>query len=389
MDFKKSEYTSKSSSEARIVKKKLSTSDFYEKYAKLLVEYCLDIKEDDQLYIKTSLLAEPLVSKVYVEAIKRGANVSIDWQFRNQSKLFMEHAEEAQLKYIAPLYQKAVEDFDAYLFIRAPYDLEEKDIYDEKKFNIRHDAYEELQQLYFHRTSDGSLKRTLCQFPTQANADAAEMSLVEYEKFIFNACYLFDEDPKSKWLEVRKNQQHIVDYLNKADHIRYKGDNFDISFNVKGRTWINSDGRTNMPSGEVFTGPIEDSVNGVVHFAYPSIYMGKEVEGITLWVKDGYIEKWEAKKGQELLDKIFEIKGARRFGEVAIGTNYQIQQPTKNILFDEKIGGTIHMAIGQSYPITGAKNQSPIHWDMIAEMKHNAEIVADGEVIYKDGQFII
>lgn len=144
-----------------------------------------------------------------------------------------------------------------------------------------------------------------------------------------------------------------------------------------------------MPSGEVFTGPIENSVNGVVHFNYPSIYMSKEVQDITLWVEYGEVVQWDARIGKDVLDKVFDVEGARFFGEVAIGTNYNIQRPTKNILFDEKIGGTIHMAVGQSYLFTGGKNESTVHWDMITDMKDGGKIYADDELIYENGEFII
>jgi aminopeptidase len=230
--------------------------------------------------------------------------------------------------------------------------------------------------------------RSLCQYPTQASAQEAGMSLEEYRDFVFKACNLDQPNPKKAWLAVREKQQSIVDHLNTVDKVRYLGNGTDISFSVKGRTWINSDGRTNMPSGEVFTGPIEDSVNGKVYFEYPSIYMGTEVQGISLEVKDGNVVKWSAEKGNEILDQVFDTEGARRFGEVAIGTNYSIQKPTKNILFDEKIGGTIHMAVGQSYKQTGGMNQSPIHWDMIAEMKNGGQIFTDNKLIYENGVFL-
>ena len=230
-------------------------------------------------------------------------------------------------------------------------------------------------------------QKILCQYPTEAAAQAARMTLPEYAEFVFNACRLYDDDPVESWLKVRKNQQGVVDFLNTCDLIRYKNERTDISFSVSGRTWINSDGRANMPSGEVFTGPVEESVNGVVHFDYPSVYSGHDVQGITLHVENGKIEKWEAEIGQTVLDQVFAIEGSRYFGEVAIGTNYHIQQPTRNILFDEKIGGTIHMAVGQSYLQSGGKNQSAIHWDMIADMRKGGEIYADGEIIYRDGYF--
>lgn len=214
------------------------------------------------------------------------------------------------------------------------------------------------------------------------------MSLEEYEHFVYDACKLNDPDPVKSWKNVRRAQQQIVDLLNQRTDIRYVGEGIDIRFNTKGRTWINSDGQTNMPSGEVYTSPLEDSVNGTVHFSFPAVYMGHEVEGVTLWVKDGLVEKWEALRGKAFLDEVFQIPGARRFGEAAVGTNYGIKQFTKNILFDEKIGGTIHMAIGQSYLQTGGKNESTVHWDMIGDMSNGGAIFADGEKIYENGRFL-
>jgi aminopeptidase len=233
------------------------------------------------------------------------------------------------------------------------------------------------------------MRRCLCQYPTQAGADDAGMTLEEYTQFVFQSCYLFDENPVEQWLNVRAKQQAYVDRLNKADQVHYKGPNIDIRFSVKDRIWINSDGRSNMPSGEVFSAPVEDSVNGKVYFSYPCIYMGKDVEGVSLEVKDGLIVSWNAEKGNEVLDKVFAIEGARKWGEVAIGTNMNIQRITRNILFDEKIGGSIHMAVGQAYKQCGGKNESTVHWDMITDMRNGGEIWADGELIYKDGAFII
>lgn len=363
--------------------------DILVKYAKLLVNYCLEIKKGERLYITSTTLAEPLVREVYRETLSKGAHVEMDLAFRGMSRIFYEHAEGDQLEHIPILKQEAMNNFDAYLAIRAPFNLKEDQSINPTKRAKRSAALKSLSQAYFNRTATKELKRSLCQYPTQASAQEADMSLEEYQHFVFNACNLYDDDPQQAWLDRRASQQKIVDYLNKADKIRYIGEGTDISFSVKNRIWINSDGQTNMPSGEVFTGPIEDSVNGVVHFSYPAIFMGKEVQGITLHVKDGKVEKWSANRGEDILDEVFKIEGARYFGEVAIGTNYNIQRATKNILFDEKIGGTIHMAVGQSYKQTGAKNMSSIHWDMIANMKNGGQIFADDEKIYENGEFII
>ncbi len=360
-----------------------------EKYAHLLVNYCLELKEGEKLFIQTTTLAEPLLREVYRAAIRLGVHVEYQMTFREQNRIFIHEAQHHQLDYISPSSKSMMETFDAYLVIRAPFNVREDQQNDPIKSSRRQKAMNEINQIYFDRTADRRLKRCLCQYPTIAAAQEAGMSLEEYEAFVYNACHLLASDPEAEWLKVRDSQQHIVDYLNKADVVRYKNLKSDIQFSVKDRIWINSDGRSNMPSGEVFTGPIEDSVNGYIYFNYPIVYMGHEVEGVTLHVENGQVVTWDAEKGKKFLDDIFKIEGARYFGEVAIGTNYNIQRTTKNILFDEKIGGSIHMAIGQSYKQTGGKNQSPIHWDMITDMKDGGEIIVDGVLIYKDGQFLI
>jgi len=349
--------------------------DILVKYAKLLVNYCLEIKEGEKLYLSSTTLAEPLVREVYREALSKGAHVEIDLAFRGMSRIFYDQASDDQLVHIPTLRSKAMHDFDAYLAIRAPFNLKEDQSVDPQKRSKRSAALKDISKAYFERTASKELKRSLCQYPTQASAQEADMSLEEYQNFVFNACNLFDDDPQQAWLARRVSQQKIVDFLNQKDKIRYVGEGTDISFSVKDRIWINSDGQTNMPSGEVFTGPIENTVSGTVHFSYPAIFMGKEVQGITLHVEDGQVKDWTANRGKDILDEVFKIDGARYFGEVAIGTNYNIQQATKNILFDEKIGGTIHMAVGQSYKQTGGTNQSAIHWDMIADMKNGGKIL--------------
>ncbi len=364
-----------------------------QRYAKLLVHYCLELKSEERLYISTTTLAEPLVRELYREALSLGASVEVDFKFSDQSKIFLDNASDFALRSIPVLHDEAIRQFDAYLHIRAPFNLNETNNINPARRKIRSAAMSELNNIYFERTADRSapkaLKRSLCQYPTQASAQAAKMSLEEYQNFVFNACHLYADDPAGEWLQVRQKQQHIKEYLDKADHIRYKADHTDIEFSVEGRTWINSDGQTNMPSGEVFSGPVENSVSGKVHFTFPSVYLGKDVQGITLWVEDGEVTKWDAHQGKEVLDEVFDIPGARFFGEVAIGTNYQIQQSTRNILFDEKIGGTIHMAVGQSYKQTGGTNQSSIHWDMITDMTQSGQIFADGNLIYEKGKFLI
>lgn len=358
------------------------------KYADLLVNYCVELQPGEKLYVRSTTLAEPLIREVYRSALKAGGHIEVDMDFREKNRIFLSEANDAQLQRVPPLQKMAMETFNAYIYIRAPFNLKEDSDVPKGRSGIRSKAMKEISKRYFERTATKELKRNLCQYPTIAGAQNAGMSLEEYQEFIFGACNLYTDDPQQAWLNRRKDQQKIVDLLNKRDKVQYKGEGIDITFSTKGRTWINSDGQTNMPSGEVYTAPVEDSVNGVVHFSFPALYMGHEVEGVTLWVKDGYVEKWEAKRGQAFMDNLLKTEGARRFGEAAIGTNYGINRFTKNILFDEKIGGTIHMALGQSYFQTGGKNQSAIHWDMIGNMVNGGQIFADDEMIYENGKFI-
>ncbi len=357
-------------------------------YAKLLVHYCLNIQPGETLLIKSTTLAEPLVREIYRETLEAGGIPDTILNFREQNRLLLTMGTDEQLSYISPLYQKAIETYNAFLHIRAPFNLKEDQNIDAGKHKRRQTALQELLQTYFERTGTRALKRSLCQFPTQASAQAAGMSLEEYQDFVFKACKLTEPDPVAGWLEVRREQQRIVDKLSRHKWFRYRNGDTDITFSAEGRHWINSDGQTNMPSGEVYTSPVEDSVNGVIYFSYPAIYQGHEVEGVRLWVKDGWVERWEAARGKAFLDHIFSIKGARRFGEAAIGTNYNIDRMTNNILFDEKIGGTVHMAIGQSYQQAGGKNVSSVHWDMITDMRKDGAIYADEELIYENGHFI-
>lgn len=358
-------------------------------YARLLVHYCLELQEGERLYVRSTTLAEPLVREVYREALAAGAFVETDLAIREQSRLLLTMGSDEQLAFVPQAFRQAMETYDAYLYIRAPFNLREDQNIDPERSKKRSAALSGLMKTYFERTATRDLKRSLCQYPTQAAAQNAGMSLEEYETFVYQACQLHTDDPEQAWLKVRKKQQAIVDHLNQCTQVHYKGPHVDLHFSTKGRTWINSDGRTNMPSGEVYTSPVEDSVNGHIHFSLPGIYQGNEVEGVTLYIENGYIERWEARRGKEFLDHIFSLEGTRRFGEAAVGTNYQIDQITRNILFDEKMGGTVHMAIGQSYLQAGGKNESPVHWDMITDMTDGGEIFADGEKIYENGHFLL
>ena len=365
----------------------MNRSEYIDRYAHLLVNYCVSLQPGERLYVASTTLAEPLIDALHREALKAGGHLEASLTTRGQAEAMREYGSPEQFAYLPTLYSRAMNEFEAYIYVSAPFSLREAEPAAELKA-ARREAFKPLHDTYFARTADRRLKRSMCIYPTEALATEAGMSEEEYAAFVFNACKLNEADPRAAWLGVRARQQRVVDHLNACTEFRYVNDRSDIRFTTRGRKWINSDGQTNMPSGEVYTSPEEDSVEGHIHFDYPAIRNGEEVRGVTLEVSGGEIQSWRAESGQRVLDETFAIAGTRRFGEAAIGTNYDIDRFSKQILFDEKIGGTVHMAIGQSYAQAGGRNESSVHWDMIANMRDGGRVYADGEVIYADGRFV-
>jgi aminopeptidase len=246
-----------------------------------------------------------------------------------------------------------------------------------------------ITETQFRRGADDSFKWVTTLYPTDAYAQDAEMNFEQYADFVFRATHANEEDPVAYWKKVERDQQAAVDFMKGKNQVTLRGPNVDLTLSVKGRTFLNSCGTHNMPDGEIFTGPVEDSVNGWVKFTYPAIYGGVAVEGAELTFSNGRVEQASADKNHDYLLKMLESdKGSRYLGEFAIGTNFEIDKFTGQILFDEKIGGSFHMALGAGYPETGAKNKSAIHWDMICDMRTDSEILVDGELFYKNGKFV-
>ena len=246
-----------------------------------------------------------------------------------------------------------------------------------------------FNEIMFKRTGSKEMRWVGLPYPTESMAQEASMSLSEYERFVYNAVKVNKRDPVKEWTDLSKMQADMIKVLKKVKTLVFYGTDTELKMSVKGRVWENCDGKMNMPDGEVFTSPIENSVEGTIRFTYPGIYMGQEIEDIRLTFKKGKVVKARAAKGQKLLDKLLGLdEGCKRLGEVAIGTNYGIKKFTKNMLFDEKIGGTVHMALGMGYPETGSKNQAPIHWDILKDMKRDGEIVGDGKTLYKNGKWV-
>ncbi len=357
------------------------------KLARLCIRYSVDVKPKESVLIQGSNLASPLITEIFKQCLLADAhplvipNLDLDY-------LFYKHAKEHQLEFVSPFVEYLIKNIDVSIGVWCQPNPKGLSSVDPAKIRKHTASRREIRELFNKRAAEGKLKWTGLPYPINAQAQEAAMSLVEYEDFVYNACLVNKKDPIEEWKKVHERQERICEILSKTDGMRIVGEDTDLSFSVKGRKWINSSGQRNMPSGEVFTAPLEESVNGTIRFTFPGIVSGREVEDIRLTFKDGKVVKALAAKGDELLKQMLKIEGADRIGEAAIGTNYSIAKFTKNMLFDEKMGGTIHIALGNSYPESGGLNKSAVHWDILKDMKRG-EIFADEELIYRDGRFTI
>ena len=360
------------------------------KLADLLVNYSVKVQPEEWVLINGHMVAEPLISEVLRAVLEAGGRPQVLMGSDDITEYSLKYANDDQISWIAPTVTMLYEEVDVLIALRAFDNTRHMAGIDPKKLQLQAQAQQELMKTYLGRAAAGDLKWVLTNFPCPAYAQDADMSLSEYEDFVYSATYCDQEDPVAEWNRIHDEQQKVVDWLNGKKEVVLKSPNVDLSLSVEGRTFINSDGSNNMPSGEVFTGPVEDSANGWVKFTYPAIEKGKEVTGIRLEFKDGKVVNATADKNEEFLLAMLDTdEGARYLGEFAIGTNYGIQKFTKSILYDEKIGGSFHMAVGIGYPETGSKNVSSIHWDMICDVREDSEIHVDGELLYKDGKFMI
>lgn len=358
------------------------------KLAKLLVNYSVKVKKGDFVLISCEDAAEPWMIEVAREAIKAGGHVETILESAELKNVMLNNSTEEQLLQDNYMRTKVMEKADVWLSAWGTINSKVNTGVDPDKIKCFTQGATSWRKLYSSRMGDGSLRWCGTQFPTQADAQEASMSLEQYEDFVYGAGLMDKDNPEEEWKKVSAKQERWVNYLNTKKEIHIVSEGTDIKVNVKGRKWINCDGRVNFPDGEIFTSPVDDDINGHITFSFPGIYVGKEIEGIKLEVKDGLVIKATASKGEELLHSLLKIdEGASRFGEVAIGTNYGIKNFTRNMLFDEKIGGTVHMAIGDSMAEAGGLNHSSLHWDMLCDMRNGGKIFADGELFYENGLF--
>lgn len=360
------------------------------KLARLLVEYSTQVQPGDWVGIIGNFASLPILRDIYAAVIDAGGFPSLIVEDDQMQRYVLRMANDDQMHWIDPCMRLYVNEADVYIRALGQENTRAMTGIDAKRLQMRQAAQREILQTRLQRSSRGEFRWVGTLYPTQASAQEANMSFEEYEDFVYRACFCDHEDPAGQWRQLSVMQQHKVDYLDGKRHIQLNGPDIDLELSIEGRRFINSDGQRNMPSGEIFTGPVENSVNGWVRFTYPAIVSGRAVSGIELTFAEGKVTEASAEMNEELLHaQLNTDDGARYLGEFAIGTNFGIDRFTGSVLYDEKIGGTIHMAIGMGYPETGSRNTSAVHWDMICDMRTDSAIKVDGELFYENGAFTI
>ncbi len=361
-----------------------------QRMAKVLVHYSLDIKKGDRLGIITSPNATPLVREVVREAISAGAYPETFVELSGVREIILNEGSDEQLSYIPASQRMLFEEYETMLSLLSQENTKALSGIHPTRMALVQQARRDIMHTYMQRSANGSLRWSIAMFPTNAYAQDAEMSLSDFEDFIYRACFLNDDDPVSRWQELSTQQERYVQWLKGKRTIHLLGQDTDLTFSVEGRTFINDDGHYNFPGGEFFTGPVEDSANGYIRYSFPASFAGRSVEDVRLRFENGVVVEASAAHGQEYLDKMLGLdEGARRLGEFAFGNNRNVDRCTKNILFDEKMGGTVHLALGASIPETGGINQSALHWDMVCDLRNGSEIRVDGQLFSKNGEFMI
>jgi aminopeptidase len=358
--------------------------------ADLLVNYSVAVQPGDKVAIVGGPEALPAVKETMRAVLRAGGHPQVLYFDSELLEILLSEGNDDQLMFVPPDQRLIYEIYDCRIGLGGDVNTRILSTADLARQRLRRQALGPLSELAMRRTAEGTYRWVGTQFPTQALAQEAGMSLVEYEAFFYRACFVDQPDPAAAWRALGKRQEQLVNYLRGKNRVRVVGPNVELTLSIAGRTWVNSHGRRNMPCGEIFTGPVETSVDGWIRFTYPALYASREVDGIELRFVDGKVVNATADKGQAFLDSVLDTDaGARYLGEFAIGTNYGITRFTRSILFDEKIGGTIHVAVGAGYPQTGSENRSAVHWDMICDMREGGQIWVDGELFYDSGQFQI
>lgn len=367
----------------------------HDKLAEVLVKYSTKVKKGDLVSIGADPVALPMVEAVYEAVLKAGGHPFWTLKSSSLADILYEHASDEQLDFLNPVELYSDQNIDVSIGLWVDVNTKAFSRVDPAKLARRRLANAPKMKTVLERAAEGKMRWTGTMYPTQGSAQDAEMSLAQYEKFVFEAGLLHLDDPVAAWEQIHIRQQRVCDFLSTKNELRFRADATDkhdgtdlvVDIDNSKSIWVNCSGGENFPDGEVFTGP--QNANGHVNYTFPGVYNGREVEGIRLVFKDNRVVDASAEKNEEfLIAMLDQDEGARTMGEIAIGTNYAIKEFSKNTLFDEKIGGTFHAACGMGYPESGSFNESALHWDMVCDLRDGGSIEADGEVFHKDGRFL-
>lgn len=359
------------------------------KLANLVCGYSIKTKPGDIVYIKGEIEAIPLISACYKEVLQKGGKPYVNITFPDQNYIFYTNAKKSQIERLTKIDYAIAENANSLISVLCKNNTKELTNVDHGKIALAAKSGLPLRKIMDRREKKKEFNWVVVPFPSVALAQDAGTSLSDYSDFVFKACFLDKQDPISEWKNVSKELNKYYKLLKNSKRMRIVGHETDLTLSVAGREWIKCDGLYNLPDGELFTSPVENSAEGNIYFDYPTTYNGVEAEGIYLEFSKGKITKVKAKKGEDFVKKMVAMdKGSSFLGEIAFGLNKGIQKATKNILFDEKIGGSIHLAIGKSYPEAGGKNESGLHWDMVKNMKKGSKIFIEDRLVYQNGKFI-
>jgi aminopeptidase len=361
----------------------------YDRLAELVLDHSLGLKAGEVLRIEAEAVAAPLILPLHREAIKRGAHAYAALDLAGLNELLVAHGSDEQLEFVSPIELREMDTIDAAIsiwsetntrsFSRADPDRRQRQLAAQRQVAIRRRD----------RVTRGELRwcGTLC--PTNAHAQDAEMSLDDYEDFVFRACHVLDDDPVGHWRRIGEQLQARAAELGSVRELHIAGDGTDLTVLVEGRKWRAAHGRQNVPDGEVYTSPVENGINGTIRFAFPAVFSGREMDDVRLRFEHGRVVQADAAGGEAYLKSLLEMdEGASGVGEIAFGLNYEIDRFTRNILFDEKIGGTMHLALGMGFGDLGGLNRSALHLDLICDLRKEGEVRADGELVWQAGRFL-
>jgi aminopeptidase len=356
--------------------------------ARILVRYSTEVKEGETCLIEGPTAGEPLIAAVYEEVLQAGGHPVVAISIEGQAATFFKHASDAQLEWVSPLAEWAADASDCRIGIGAEINTRELSGVPPERQSTRRKATRHLMEKTLRRDAEGTHRWVYTLFPTNGYAADAEMSLAEFEDFYYRACLANDPDPLGAWQHASEECKRLADWAQGHEEVRVTAPGTDIKLGIAGRKFVAADGKRNMPDGEFFTAPVEDSVEGEVSFHLPAMIGGREVTGVRFRFEGGKIVDATAERNEDYLIKLLDTdEGSRRLGELGIGTNYGIDRGTRDVLLDEKIGGTVHMAVGASYPESGGTNESAVHTDLVCDLRQGGRIEVDGELLQEDGLF--